>query len=180
MAAVVDGTRLSAVIAPAFYPVHWDIADGLHTYYDLFGGRGSTKSSFIGTEIVLGIMEDPAANAVIFRKVGNTIGTSVYEQIWWSINALGVEDQWKGCTSPYRLTYIPTGQVILFRGLDKAKKMKSVKVAKGYIKYLWFEELDEFAGEEEIRSVQQSVLRGGPKFVVFKSFNPPINPRLMK
>jgi PBSX family phage terminase large subunit len=175
MAAVVDGTRLSAVIAPAFYPVHWDIADGLHTYYDLFGGRGSTKSSFIGTEIVLGIMEDPAANAVIFRKVGNTIGTSVYEQIWWSINALGVEDQWKGCTSPYRLTYIPTGQVILFRGLDKAKKMKSVKVAKGYIKYLWFEELDEFAGEEEIRSVQQSVLRGGPKFVVFKSFNPPIS-----
>lgn len=48
-------------------------------------------------------------------------------------------------------------------------------MSKGYIKYLWFEELDEFAGEEEIRSVQQSVLRGGPKFVVFKSFNPPIS-----
>lgn len=37
------------------------------------------------------------------------------------------------------------------------------------------EELDEFAGEEEIRSVQQSVMRGGSKFVVFKSFNPPIS-----
>ena len=35
--------------------------------------------------------------------------------------------------------------------------------------------MDEFAGEEEIRSVQQSVLRGGPKYVVFKSFNPPIS-----
>jgi PBSX family phage terminase large subunit len=65
--------------------------------------------------------------------------------------------------------------VILFRGLDKAKKMKSIKVSQGYLKYLWFEELDEFAGEEEIRSVQQSVMRGGPKFVVFKSFNPPIS-----
>jgi PBSX family phage terminase large subunit len=73
------------------------------------------------------------------------------------------------------MTYIPTGQVIIFRGLDKAMKMKSLKVSKGYFKYLWFEELDEFSGEEEIRSVQQSVMRGGPKFVVFKSFNPPIS-----
>lgn len=175
MPQTVETARLSEIIAPAFYPVHWDIVDGKHTYYDLFGGRGSTKSTFIGVEIPLGIMEDPQANAVVFRKVGNTIGTSVYEQILWGLEALGVRSLWKCTTSPYRMTYIPTGQVILFRGLDKAKKMKSLKVARGYIKYLWFEELDEFAGEEEIRSVQQSVLRGGNKFVVFKSFNPPIS-----
>ncbi len=48
MSKVVDGARLSSIIAPAFYQVHWDIMDGLHTYYDLYGGRGSTKSSFIG------------------------------------------------------------------------------------------------------------------------------------
>lgn len=170
-----DTVNLSSIIAPAFYPVHWDIVDGKHTYYDLYGGRGSTKSSFIGTEIPLGIMDDPQANAVVFRKVGNTIGTSVYEQILWALEALGVRHLWKCTTSPYRMTYKPTGQVILFRGLDSAKKMKSIKVSKGYIKFLWFEELDEFAGEEEIRSVQQSVMRGGDKFVVFKSFNPPIS-----
>ena len=168
-------TRLTDIIAPSFYPVFWDVMEGRHTYYDEFGGRGSTKSSFIGTMIPLGVMQDPAANAVIFRKVGNTIGTSVYEQVLWGLNALGVRDQWKCTTSPYKMTYKPTGQVILFRGLDKAKKMKSIKVADGYLKYLWFEELDEFAGEEEIRSVQQSVMRGGSKFVVFKSFNPPIS-----
>lgn len=167
--------KLSEIIAPAFYSVHWDLADGLHTYYDLYGGRGSTKSSFIGVEIPLGMMQDPNANAIVFRKVGNTIGTSVYEQMMWGLEMLGVRSLWKCTTSPYRMTYLPTGQVILFRGLDKAKKMKSLKVARGYIKYLWFEELDEFAGEEEIRSVQQSVLRGGNKFVVFKSFNPPIS-----
>lgn len=170
-----DTVNLSSIIAPAFYPVHWDIVDGKHTYYDLYGGRGSTKSSFIGTEIPLGIMDDPQANAVVFRKVGNTIGTSVYEQILWALEALGVRHLWKCTTSPYRMTYKPTGQVILFRGLDSAKKMKSIKVSKGCIKFLWFEELDEFAGEEEIRSVQQSVMRGGDKFVVFKSFNPPIS-----
>lgn len=167
--------RLTDIIAPAFYSVHWDIIDGKHTYYDLFGGRGSTKSSFIGTEIVCGIMDDPNANAIIYRKVGNTIGSSVYEQILWSIDALGVSHLWKGRKNPYSLTYLPTGQVIKFRGLDQAKKTKSIKIARGYFKYLWFEELDEFSGEEEIRSVQQSVLRGGAKFVVFKSFNPPIS-----
>lgn len=167
--------KLSDIIAPAFYPVHWDIADGKHTYYDLYGGRGSTKSTFIGVEIPLGIMQDPAANAIVFRKVASTIGTSVFEQVLWGIDALGVNDLWKATTSPYKLTYRPTGQVILFRGLDKAKKLKSVKVSRGYLKYLWFEELDEFSGEEEIRSVQQSVMRGGPRYVVFKSFNPPIS-----
>lgn len=174
MAQVAD-VHLSNIIGPAFYGLHWDLMDGKHTYYDLYGGRGSAKSSFIGTEIPLGVMNDPQANAIVFRKVGNTIGTSVYEQILWSLEMLGVRHLWKCTTSPYKMTYIPTGQVILFRGLDKAKKMKSLKVARGYIKYLWFEELDEFAGEEEIRSVQQSVLRGGNKFVVFKSFNPPIS-----
>lgn len=50
--------KLTDVIAPAFYGVHWDIIDGKHTYYDLSGGRGSTKSSFVGTEIPLGMMQD--------------------------------------------------------------------------------------------------------------------------
>lgn len=170
-----DGVRLSDVIAPAFYPVHWDVVEGKHTYYNLYGGRGSTKSSFIGTEIVLGIISDPLANALIYRKVGNTISNSVYEQVLWSIEALGLSHLWKERKSPFSLTYTPTGQVIIFRGLDKAKKVKSIKIAHGYFKYLWFEELDEFSGDEEIRSVQQSVLRGGEKFIVFKSFNPPIS-----
>lgn len=169
-----EASRLSNIIAPSFYSVYWDIQDGLHTYYDLYGGRGSTKSSFISVEIILGITQDPQANGIIFRKVGSTIGTSVFEQCLWAIDALGVNHLWKATASPYKLTYKPTGQVILFRGLDKAKKLKSVKVAHGYLKYLWFEELDEFAGEEEIRSVQQSVMRGGPKFVVFKSFKEPL------
>jgi PBSX family phage terminase large subunit len=114
-------------------------------------------------------------NAAVYRKVKDTCRSSVFEQIEWAIDALGVSDLWESSVSPMQHTYKPTGQKILYRGLDKAKKSKSVKVSKGYIKYLWFEELDEFAGIEEIRTVQQSILRGGPKFVVFKTFNPPIS-----
>lgn len=167
--------RLSEIISPQFWPVHRDVQAGGHTYYDLYGGRGSTKSSFSALEIVLGLMKDPQANAIVFRKRYNTIGSSVFEQLLWAISALGIEDAWHTSTSPYKLTYKPTGQVIIFRGLDDPMKIKSVKVAKGYFKFLWFEELDEYSGEEEIRSVQQSVLRGGSKFVVFKTFNPPIS-----
>lgn len=170
-----EPARLTDIIAPAFYSVFWDVRECMHTYYDLFGGRGSTKSSFISVMIVLDVMQDPEANAIVFRKVASTIGTSVFEQVLWAINMLDVQDLWKTTTNPYRAIYRPTGQVILFRGLDKARKLKSVKVARGYLKDLWFEELDEFEGEEEIRSVQQSVLRGGSKYTVFKSFNPPIS-----
>ena len=171
--------QLTDIIAPTFYPVHWDILDSKHTYYDLYGGRGSTKSSFISVEIILGIMIDAEkgehTNAVVFRKVGNTLRESVFEQIAWAIDALGANDTWASSVSPMQYVYKPTGQKIIFRGLDKAKKTKSLKSSKGYFKYLWYEELDEFAGIEEIRNTQQSVLRGGSKFVVFKSFNPPIS-----
>ena len=115
------------------------------------------------------------SNAVVFRKVGNTLRESVFEQIAWGIDAFGASDEWTSSLSPMQYVYKPTGQKIIFRGLDKAKKTKSIKISKGYFKYLWFEELDEFAGMEEVRMTQQSVLRGGEKFVVFKSFNPPIS-----
>lgn len=173
--------RLSDVIAPAFYSVHQDILNGGHTYYKLDGGRGSTKSSFVSFEIILGMMRDAAAgkitNAVVFRRYKENLHDSVYEQLLWAIDKLGVAGQWKDTVSPLRLTYIPTGQTILFRGADKVKKSKSIKISKGYIKYLWFEELDEFEGSEKIRSIQQSVVRGGEKFTVFYTYNPPKSQR---
>lgn len=164
---------LTNCIGPAFYSVHHDIKENKHTYYDLVGGRGSLKSSFISIEIVKGMMEDPAANAVVYRKVKDTIGDSVYEQICWAIDILGVSNEWHCTVSPYRCIYKPTGQRIIFKGLDKAKKSKSAKVKVGYFKFLWFEELDEFNGPEELRTVQQSMIRGGEKFIVFRSMNPP-------
>lgn len=167
--------QLSKLIAPAFYPVYYDIIDGLHENYDLYGGRGSTKSSFISIMIVLGIMQSPGVDAAVLRRRENTIGSSVFGQMEWAISELGVSDYWKRTVHPYKLTYKPTGQEIIFRGLDEPKKLKSIKSHSGYFKYLWLEELDEFNGMEDIRSVEQSFLRGGPKYVVFKSFNPPIS-----
>lgn len=87
--------RLSDLIAPSFYDLHKDIAAHRHTHYKLAGGRGSAKSSFISLEIPLGMMQDPQANAIAMRKVGRFLEESVFQQLIWAINALGVADKWK-------------------------------------------------------------------------------------
>ncbi|MCD8286486.1 MAG: PBSX family phage terminase large subunit [Clostridia bacterium] len=165
--------RLTDLIAPQFYDIHWDIQENRHTHYKLYGGRGSTKSSFVSEEIILGMMQDPNANAACFRKVGNTLSESVYEQLIWAINSLGVSDLWKANQSPLRLTYLPTGQRIIFRGCDDPNKSKSIKLRQGYFKYIWYEERAEFDGDEDERLINQSLMRGGDKYVVFYTWNPP-------
>lgn len=165
--------RLSRIIAPQFYKIHRDIMEHRHTHYKLYGGRGSTKSSFVSIEIIFGMMQDPNANAVCFRKVGNTLAESVYEQLLWAIDQLGVSHLWKPTLSPLRLTYIPTGQRIVFRGCDDPNKSKSIKIKKGYFKYIWFEERAEFDSGDDERKILQSLMRGGSRYVVFYTWNPP-------
>lgn len=168
-----DKAKLSDAIAPSFYSVHKAIKSGQYTRYWLKGGRGSTKSSFVSVEIILGMMQHPEANAVCIRKVGLYLKDSVYEQLLWAIDKLGVTAYWQAKLSPLELIYLPTGQRIIFRGADKPRKLKSTKVSKGYIRYIWYEEVDEFGGIEEIRTINQSLMRGGAKFDVFHSYNPP-------
>lgn len=71
------------------------------------------------------------------------------------------------------ITYTPTGQKVYFIGLDDPSKSKSMKVPFGYIGFVWFEELDQYSGPDEIRTVEQSLLRGGPYSLTLKTFNPP-------
>lgn len=168
---------LTSLIAPSFYDVHHALKEDRYTHYWLKGGRGSTKSSFISIEIILGMMRDPDANAVAIRKVKENLRESVYEQLLWAIEVLGVSHLWHDSVSPMSLTYIPTGQKIIFRGADKPKKVKSSKLRRGYIKYVWYEEVDEFEGMEAIRTINQTFLRGGSTFTVFYSYNPPKSQR---
>lgn len=165
------------VIAPCYFELHSDIRNKKYRYINLPGGRGSGKSSFVSVEIVLGIMRDVSgeSNAIVFRLVAGTMRESVFSQIAWAIEALGVSHLWKSKVSPMMYEYIPTGSQIIFRGLDDALKLKSIKPKKGHFSYIWFEEFSELPGEMLLRSVQQSVIRGGDDFIVFRSFNPPIS-----
>ena len=169
--------RIRDVVAPVFWPVHRAIARGTVQELVAKGGRGSGKSSYISIELVLQLLRHPACHAVVLRKIGGTLRTSVYAQIQWAIGALGLAKQFRCTVSPMECTYLPTGQKILFFGTDDPGKLKSIKVPFGAIGLAWFEELDQFDGPEEVRSVEQSVFRGGSFTLAFKSFNPPASGR---
>lgn len=167
----IDPTNHEAAV---YWDLHEDIEQAAHVYYNLPGGRGSCKSSFVSLEIVSGIMKDTTGNgsAVVFRRWGSTLRESVFAQIQWAIDALEVSDLWSCTISPMRCTYKPTGAQIIFRGLDDNSKIKSIKPANGFFRYIWFEEFSELPGENFVRNVMQSVARGGEP-VIFRSFNPP-------
>lgn len=166
---------MSEVIPPHFYDAHRLIREHAYTEYTFPGGRGSCKSSFVSEEIPLLMKRNPDMHCLVLRKYGNTLKDSVYNQLIWAIEKLGLSSEFRATVSPMQIIYKPTGQTIYFRGLDDPLKVKSIKPKFGYIGILWFEELDQFAGAEEIRSVEQSAKRGGGRFYVFKSFNPPIS-----
>lgn len=166
--------NLSKIVSPAFSESHRKVRSGQINELIEKGGRGSAKSSYISIELVFQLLRHPECHAVVLRRVGNTLRTSVYAQICWAIAELGLIDKFRCTTSPMECTYKKTGQKILFFGLDDPGKLKSIKLPFGYIGFAWFEELDQFAGPDQVRNVEQSVFRGGPYSFCFKSFNPPI------
>ena len=161
------------LIIPKFKALLKSILQYEYLHYWLAGGRASTKSSFIALVLVLLMLIDPEFNAVCFRKVGETLEDSVYNQICWAIELLRLTRYFQYKTKPMQIIYKKTGQRFYFRGCDKAEKSKSIKAKIGKLKALWFEELTEFSGMKEIRTITQSIVRGAENVLCFYSYNPP-------
>lgn len=163
----------SALVISRFHDVLGDVMAHGHTHYWLHGGRGSTKSSFISACIVLLLLAHPEANAVVVRRFSNTLRDSVLSQVTWAIAELGLERWFRSRVAPMELTYLPTGQRIVFRGADDPLKLKGVKFARGYAAVVRFEELDQFDGIDAVRPILNSLRRDGNDFWIFYSYNPP-------
>jgi len=168
---------LEKIISPSFVPILNPILDGEVDEVVLTGGRGSTKSSFYSEIVLYGMLEDwkvrgEITHAVCIRKVANTLSKSIYNQFKWGQYTLGIDKDFHNTKSPMEMTFKPSGQQILFFGCDDPLKMKSTILPKGYIKYIIFEEFDQFDGMKEIRNVIQSFARGDSALIFF-IFNPP-------
>lgn len=164
-------------VGPAFWPVHYHLCrEDQHEFW-MPGGRGSGKSSAVSQEIVAGMMEHPDRSAYVFMAVGEGMEGGPFEQVRWAIDRLGVSAVWESRKAPMTWRRTDTGQVIRFRGLDKASKTKATKAPRGtYYAYQWFEECDQLSGPQAIRTVLQSLTRdvgGGAYFARFYTFNPP-------
>jgi len=166
--------KMSEKVLPSFYDF-WKACDQ-HLFKVLKGGRNSSKSTHISIRIIYDLMKKPV-NALVIRKVGNTLSESVFEQLLWAIDYLDVSSYWKVTKSPLGLTYRPRGNRIIFRGADEPSKIKSIKTSKFPITLLWVEELAEFKTEEEVDTIVNSVLRAelpeGLNYSIFFSYNPP-------
>ncbi len=140
------------------------------------GGRGSGKSSDIAHIIVQMLMRYPV-NAVGIRKFDNTIELSIFEQIKWAISEQGVTHLFKVNKSPMRITYVPRGNYITFRGAQEPERIKSLKSANFPFAIAWLEEIAEFKTEDEVTTITNSLLRGelgdGLFYKFFYSYNPP-------
>jgi PBSX family phage terminase large subunit len=159
------------VIGESFVRINRQIKPNMTYVFE--GGRGSTKSSFISLKIIELLKNNPNMHACIVRKVAGTLRDSVYAQMLWAINELGLNDEFDNTVSPLEITYKKTKQKIYFRGCDDPIKLKGIKTTFGYVGILWKEEKDQLAGDAEERNVNQSVLRGGDKSYDFSSYNPP-------
>lgn len=144
-------------------------------YKAVKGSRASKKSSTQSLKVITEIIENPNVNWLVVRKVERTLRDSCYAQLKWAIHRLKVDNFFKCSTSPLEITYKPTGQKILFRGLDDPLKVTSITVEVGSLCRLWIEEAYEITSEEAFDRLDESIRGQLPKGMyhqVVLTFNP--------
>lgn len=145
------------------------------TYVVCKGSRGSKKSKSSAIYHIYAMMKYPLSNTLVVRKVERTLRDSCYSDLKWAIERLGVSHLWQCTTSPLEMTYKPTGQKIIFRGLDSPFKITSISVPHGVLNFLWIEEAYEILKEDEFNTIDESI-RGKLPDGYFKRVTITFNP----
>ena len=139
------------------------------------GSRGSKKSKTTALFFIYSMMKYPGANLLVVRKVYRTLKDSCFTDLKWAINRLQVNEYWSIKESPLEITYIPTGQKILFRGLDDPLKVTSITVETGNLCWAWIEEAYEINREQDFNMLDESI-RGIVEEPLYKQITLTFNP----
>ena len=139
------------------------------------GSRGSKKSKTTALNLIVRLMQYPQSNLLVVRKTFATLADSCYSDLKWAIQRLGVEAYWKCTRSPLEMTYTPTGQRILFRGMDDPLKITSISVPHGVLWWVWIEEAYEITDEDAFNKLDMSI-RGEMPEGLFKQITLTFNP----
>ena len=138
------------------------------------GSRGSKKSKTTALNLIFRLVQFPLANALCVRRYGNTLRDSMFSDLKWAINKLRLDEFWECSVSPMQMIYKPTGQKILFRGLDDGMKITSISVEHGSLCFVWIEEAYEIR-EDDFNKLDMSV-RGELPEGYFKQITLTFNP----
>lgn len=154
------------------YKDYWDFTG---RYRVCKGSRASKKSKTTALNFIYRLMKYPKANLLVVRKVFRTLKDSAYTDLRWAIRQLQVDDYWDYKESPLELIYKPTGQKVLFRGLDEPMKLTSITVDVGSLCWCWIEESYEITKESDFNMLDESI-RGQVNGNLFKQITLTLNP----
>ena len=144
-------------------------------YVVVKGSRASKKSKTTALWHIVKLIEYPLANVLVVRKTERTLRDSCYSDLKWAIQRLGLDSYFSCTVSPLEITYKPTGQKILFRGMDDPLKLTSISVPQGYICFCWIEEAYEINKESDFDMLDESI-RGELPSGLFKRLTITFNP----
>ena len=126
-------------------------------YNVIKGSRASKKSKTTALRWIYLMMKYDKSNLLVIRKTYRTLKDSCWTDLKWATRRLEVESLWSFKESPLEATYLPTGQKILFRGLDDPLKVTSITVDYGYLCWAWLEEAFEVNSEADFDTLDESI-----------------------
>ena len=139
------------------------------------GGRASKKSCTAALWFIYHLMRQPAANLLVVRRYFNGHEKSTFTQLQWAIDRLSVAHLWRPSRSPLGYTYLPTGQRIVFAGLDDPQSLASITMAHGELCWVWIEEAFQITSEDDFNKLDMSI-RGQMPPGCFKQLTLTFNP----
>lgn len=129
---------MTAIVEKEVNPHFEDfLFDWNHKFYFLVGGYGSSKSYHVGLKIILKLLREKRT-ALVVREVYDTLRDSTFALLSEIIVDLGLEGKVKTIISPMQIRF-PNGSKILFKGMDKPEKLKSIH----NVSIVWIEECSE-------------------------------------
>ncbi|UZP02302.1 PBSX family phage terminase large subunit [Clostridium botulinum] len=123
------------------------VHDWKHKFYFLVGGYGSSKSYHIAVKLIKKLLEEKRT-ALVVREVFDTLRDSCYSLLEEVALAMGFDEKViKFTESPMRVKFA-NGSKIIFKGMDKPAKLKSLNG----VSIVWIEECSEvkYEGFKEI------------------------------
>ena len=154
------------------YKLFWNFKG---RYRAVKGSRASKKSKTTAIYYIYKLLQYENANLLVFRKTYRTLKDSCFSDLEWATHRLGVHHLFAFRNNPLEIEYKPTGQKILFRGLDDVLKVTSISVPKGCLCWVWLEEGYELLNEDDFKMVDESI-RGKIDDNLFKQITITFNP----
>lgn len=111
--------------------------DWSQKFYFLVGGYGSSKSYHVALKLILKMLQEKRT-ALVVREVYDTHRDSTFSLLEEIITDLGLDHKIRCVSSPMQIRF-PNGSKIIFKGMDKPAKLKSIN----NVSIVWIEECSE-------------------------------------